>query len=160
MTLIKRKKVTRQRGQHTHGWGAMKKHRGAGNRGGVGNAGSGKRGDAKKPRYWKNRPGKYGFTSAKKSIKTINLIALDRQLPLFIEKKIATKKENEVIIDLTKIHINKLLGSGSIKQPVTVIVDSATQKAQERIASAGGKVVLPKQQESPAEKSVDVSNTP
>ena len=38
-----RKKNTRQRGSHTHGWGAKKKHRGAGNRGGRGNAGSGPR---------------------------------------------------------------------------------------------------------------------
>ena len=48
MVTNKRSKDTRQRGSNTHGWGAMKKHRGAGHRGGRGNAGTGKRGDAKK----------------------------------------------------------------------------------------------------------------
>ena len=52
MTVNKRKKNSRQRGSHTHGWGAMKKHRGAGNRGGRGAAGSGKRADSKKPSIW------------------------------------------------------------------------------------------------------------
>ena len=45
MTHNKRKKNSRQRGEWTHGWGAKKKHRGAGHRGGRGNAGSGKRGE-------------------------------------------------------------------------------------------------------------------
>jgi len=65
---FKRKKVTKQRGSKTHGWGAMKKHRGAGNRGGRGMAGTGKRGDAKKPSIQKNKKyfGKYGFKSLKK----------------------------------------------------------------------------------------------
>ena len=49
----KRSKNSRQRGSKTHGWGAMKKHRGAGHRGGRGAAGSGKRGDAKKPSIWR-----------------------------------------------------------------------------------------------------------
>ena len=53
MTINKRKKNTRQSAGTTHGCGSMKKRRGAGNRGGRGNAGSGKRGDAKKQRYQK-----------------------------------------------------------------------------------------------------------
>ena len=32
--MQKKKKVTKQRGHKTHGWGSKKKHRGAGNRGG------------------------------------------------------------------------------------------------------------------------------
>jgi large subunit ribosomal protein L15 len=49
MTTHRRKKNVKQRGSKTHGWGSMKKHRGAGNRGGRGKAGTGKRGDQKKP---------------------------------------------------------------------------------------------------------------
>ena len=49
MTVNRRKKVVKQRGSHTHGWGSKKKHRGAGNRGGRGMAGSGKRADQRKP---------------------------------------------------------------------------------------------------------------
>ena len=53
MTYNKRKKNTRMRGGTTHGYGSMKKNRGAGNRGGRGNAGSGKRADSKKPKIYK-----------------------------------------------------------------------------------------------------------
>ena len=64
MTTHRRKKVKKYRGSKTHGGGSMKKRRGAGNRGGRGNAGSGKRGDAKKGRYVgkiKHYFGKRGF---------------------------------------------------------------------------------------------------
>ena len=47
MTVNRRRKRVRQRGSKTHGWGAKKKHRGKGNRGGKGMAGSGKRADSK-----------------------------------------------------------------------------------------------------------------
>ena len=53
--VVTRKKNTRQRGSKTHGCGSMKKRRGAGHRGGRGAAGSGKRGDCKKPSIWKNK---------------------------------------------------------------------------------------------------------
>ena len=66
MTVNKRKKNSRQRGSQTHGWGAKKKHRSFGNRGGKGMAGSGKRADSKKPSLWKERYfGKIGFKSKK-----------------------------------------------------------------------------------------------
>ena len=62
MTTNRRKKDVKQRGSHTHGWGSKKKHRGAGNRGGKGMASTGKRSDAVKPSFWKERYfGKHGF---------------------------------------------------------------------------------------------------
>jgi len=65
MSINKRTKRSRQRGSHTHGWGAKKKHRGAGNRGGRGMAGTGKRADQKKPTimnlYGNEYFGKRGF---------------------------------------------------------------------------------------------------
>ena len=64
MTVNKRKKVTRYRGSKTHGGGAKKKRRGAGNRGGRGMGGSGKRADSKKPSLWGAKYfGKHGFVS-------------------------------------------------------------------------------------------------
>ena len=48
--MIKRKKVSRMhgRGMGTHGWGARKKHKKSGHRGGTGMSGTGKRADNKK----------------------------------------------------------------------------------------------------------------
>ena len=63
MVLNKRKKNSRMRGNTTHGYGSMKKNRGAGNRGGRGMAGSGKRADQKKPTILKL----YGSTKGKNS---------------------------------------------------------------------------------------------
>ena len=54
MSVNKRKKNTRMRAKTTHGYGSMKKNRGAGNRGGRGMAGSGKRADQIKPTILKN----------------------------------------------------------------------------------------------------------
>ena len=62
MVVNKSKKKLKYRGSKTHGCGSMKKRRGAGHRGGRGAAGSGKRGDAKKPSIWGGRYfGKHGF---------------------------------------------------------------------------------------------------
>ena len=51
--IIRRKKVNKYRGSQTHGSGAKKKRRGAGNRGGRGMAGPGKIGDQKKTTNFK-----------------------------------------------------------------------------------------------------------
>src|SRR3990172_3176671 len=65
----KRKKVSRMRGrgQGTHGWGARKKHKKSGHRGGKGMAGTGKRADQKKTLvtklYGHGYFGKQGITS-------------------------------------------------------------------------------------------------
>jgi len=76
MTTHKRKKVVKYRGSHTHGGGAKKKRRGAGNRGGRGLAGSGKRAHHKKQLifklFGKDYFGKKGFYSIRrKKIKAI-----------------------------------------------------------------------------------------
>ena len=57
MVVRFRKKVRRMRGSHTHGWGAKKKHRGAGSRGGRGQAGMLKH---KKSWMLKNDPHHFG----------------------------------------------------------------------------------------------------
>ncbi len=141
---FKRKKNTRLRGSHTHGGGSKKKRRGAGNRGGRGKAGSGKRGDAKKPLYWKNKRenyGKLGFKNGSPSkIKTININVLNDKIDSLVNQKKAELKNNTYVIDLTKLKIGKLLGAGTTTKKFEIIVDSASQKAIEKITKAGGSV--------------------
>ena len=48
LRVKRRRKSRRFRGSHTHGRGFKKKARGSGHRGGVGMAGTGKRGDQRK----------------------------------------------------------------------------------------------------------------
>src|SRR3990167_8968506 len=104
---FKRKKSHRMRAQTTHGWGAKKKHRGSGNRGGFGMAGSGKRADQKKPTilklYGSSYFGKHGFrrpSKLLKKIKTINVEELNK-----------FKDDN---INLKELGYDKLLGKGNL----------------------------------------------
>jgi|ETNmetMinimDraft_2_1059921.scaffolds.fasta_scaffold90526_2 large subunit ribosomal protein L15 len=155
MTITKRKKNSRQRGSKTHGWGAMKKHRGAGNRGGRGNAGSGKRGDANKPKFWKDKKfqGKFGFKkkNVKIDVKAINLSYFDDKLDKLLNKKVIIDNKGVYEVDLQKLGYNKLLSSGNVKNKYKITTLLASKKAIEKIESAGGEVVLP---EVKAEKKV------
>jgi len=141
MVVRKNKKCVKRRGHTTHGYGSMKKNRGAGNRGGRGMAGTGKRGDAKKPsidvrRYF----GKRGFFNPNVKIKvSINVQDL---------KKLSSKKEGEfIVIDLKEKGFNKLLSKGRADQKYKIIVDYATPKAIEKIKALGGEVIFPEKQE-------------
>ncbi|MBW3011256.1 uL15 family ribosomal protein, partial [Candidatus Woesearchaeota archaeon] len=145
MAKRKRKKCVKYRGQTTHGWGSMKKHRGAGNRGGRGMAGTGKRGDAKKPSidvgtYF----GKHGFKSIKKISKgnkdSINISDLDKKLANLIKNKAAEEKSGMYSIDLGKLGYIKLLGTGDTKNKYILKISSASKSAITKIEQAGGKV--------------------
>ncbi len=153
---MKPSKVGKRRGSKTHGWGSMKKHRGAGNRGGRGNAGSGKRADQKKPMYWNSKQpkhkgqkfgkayfGKHGFYS----ITAVNDVAINvqdvqRQLPLWVSEKKASKTGEVYTVDLKNVGYTKLLGTGRVSLKLKLSVGKASAKAIEKIAAAGGAVTL------------------
>ena len=132
MTVHKRKKVKKLRGSKTHGWGAMKKHRGAGNRGGRGMAGTGKRADQKKPsilkEYGNSYFGKKGFNipqKIKKIKKAINIL----ELP------------DKDIINLKEMGYDKLLGKGEVTKKLKITVPYCSKKAKEKIEAKGGEVI-------------------
>ena len=134
----KQKKSKRYRGSKTHGCGSMKKRRGAGNRGGRGMAGTGKRADTKKPtiinQYGNTYFGKNGFTSRNRLI--VNSINIG---------KLEDMKEKGMIqdkVNLKELGYNKLLGSGLVYNKWTIKVDSASKKAIEKVKKAGGNVEL------------------
>lgn len=141
----RRKKNIRQRAGTTHGWGSMKKHRGAGHRGGRGAAGSGKRGDAKKPRYWKDmsRYGKHGFTShAPEREAIINVGHLASAAERMVAEGLATKQGETYALNLTTLGIERLLGAGIVNLRLNLTVTSASEKAVEKVQKAGGKVTV------------------
>ncbi|HJN56637.1 MAG: uL15 family ribosomal protein [Candidatus Woesearchaeota archaeon] len=145
--INKRKKNVRQRGSMTHGWGSKKKHRGAGNRGGKGLAGTGKRSDNKKPSIWNNKYfGKYGFKSkSRKNIVATNILYLEQNLPALNSEKLISKENDFYSVDLEKIGFNKLLSKGKISNKYRIKVPYASKKAIEKIKKGGGEVILPKQ---------------
>jgi len=150
MTIRTRKKNSRQRGTHTHGWGSKKKHRGAGSRGGRGRAGSGKKADTNKPTFINQgyKSGKHGFKkkNVKVIIKACGLKYIQSNIDSLIAKKLAEKKGDVFVIELKKLGYNKLL-SGNIDIKLNITTDFASKSAIEKVKAAGGEVILPKPKE-------------
>lgn len=130
MVVRFRKKNRAMRGSMTHGWGAKKKHRGKGSKGGKGYGGSTKHKRsyiyAKEPDHF----GKRGFFALKKKDKTINVGELE---------KIGGNE-----IDLKAMGYDKLLSKGNMTMPLSIKVKRASKKAKEKIEKAGGKLFLDK----------------
>ncbi|MBC8494654.1 uL15 family ribosomal protein [archaeon] len=153
--MNKRTKSSRQRGSHTHGWGSMKKHRGAGSRGGRGNAGSGKRGDGKKPSFWNvnskiaklRASKKKGFTSLKKPLKTINVDQLN--------------KFESTNLNLTELGFDKLLGRGKVVRKYELVISQSSELAINKIKKAGGAISgLEKKEEITTKEAVETQDKP
>ncbi len=145
MTVNKRKKNTRQRGHKTHGWGAKKKHRGQGHRGGRGMAGTGKRADSKKPSIWKDEHyfGKYGFISKtpKVKINAVNISFIEKHLNKFLSQNLIKKDDSFYYFELEKLGFNKLLGDGRVSMKFKIKTPYASKTAIEKVKEAGGEVI-------------------
>ncbi len=148
MTAKRRKKNLKQRGGRTAGWGLV--HRGCGQKGGSGNAGTGKKGNAKLPRsgevWTKQLLGKYGFVHhgpVNHDI-VINLRDLEDTLPTLIEDKLATESAGTVTMDLTKAGFTKVLSTGKVKHKWKITAQHASPGAIEKIKAAGGELTLAK----------------
>ncbi|MEA2055627.1 MAG: uL15 family ribosomal protein [Candidatus Thermoplasmatota archaeon] len=129
-----RTKTKKFRGSMTHGRG-KKGGRGAGLRGGRGNAGLLKHKFMYMTKYMPDHFGRHGFKrpqSTLKKEKTINVGQLEERFP--------GKKE----INLIEEGYDKLLGGGKLTDKIKVKVDSASGRAVEKIKEQGGKVILPK----------------
>ncbi len=140
----KRKKVSRMHGRNmgSHGWGARKKHKKSGHRGGTGMAGSGKRADQKKTLitklYGNAYFGKQGVTSRKTKRDTrqrINLEQIEKNL-----EKYGKKNAKGWEINLEKY---KILGKGEIHEKLIIKALEASKSALEKVKKAGGEIILP-----------------
>jgi len=150
MVKFKKKKNVKQRGHKTHGWGAKKKHRGAGNRGGRGMAGTGKRGDAKKPSIWKEKYfgiGGFHKHGQKEDIHLINISSIDEATDKLVAEGKMTKQGDTYSIDVSKLGANKVLGSGAVTKKLIVTSKYFSESAVKKIEAAGGKAVAAKKDE-------------
>jgi len=144
MTTHKRKKSVKYRGSHTHGGGAKKKRRGSGSRGGRGMAGTGKRGDSKKPSinvstYF----GKHGFISKNvEPILAINLEYFESDVDKLVAQGKAEKKVDGYHINLSALGYTKLLGGGKATRKYHFTTRFAAVGAVEKVKQAGGEVVV------------------
>jgi large subunit ribosomal protein L15 len=132
MVVRRRKKVRKQRGLRWHGWGAKKKHRGSGSRGGSGLSGIYAHHRTYLYRWDPEHYGKKGFSRPQSLVrkpKTINIHNLE---------KIA-RQRNTKEIDLQQLGYDKLLGTGKATMPLRV-KGVASESAKKKLVAAGGSV--------------------
>ena len=133
------RKSRRQRGTRFCGWGQIGQHRASGSRGGVGNAGKHKHFYI---RTLKEEPEHFGheqFHALRKSDITrwVNLKDLNQLM-----KYSKATEDGKVVLDLSELGYEKLLGIGRVDAVVSVKVRKASKSAKEKIAEAGGEVLV------------------
>jgi large subunit ribosomal protein L15 len=145
--IRKSRKISKMRGSRTCGGGCSKKRRGAGHRGGRGNAGSGKEKKQKYTwfqKYAPNHLGKYGFQRAdflRSDQSGINVSAIDQYIDDFIAIGCATYEDDALVLDVSSLGVKKVLGSGKISKPIIVKASLFSAKAIEKIEEAGGQAI-------------------
>lgn len=121
-------RTSKMRGSRTHGRG-HKSGRGAGIRGGRGNAGLHKHKYISALKCKDKYFGRRGFKRPNASAKTtINLSEIE-------------KFAKRGIVDLTGLGYDKLLGKGHISKKLKIKVHEASKKAIEKVAQVGGEIV-------------------
>jgi len=140
----KDRKVRKQRGSRTHGWGQVGQHRAGGGRGGHGKAGY----DKHKwtyvlkydPTYWKKK----GFVSTRtlgRKVSVINVGKLDDLVDKLDSEKKLERKDKKIFLDLESLGYDKLLGTGEIMKPILVKVAFYSEAASRKLEEAGGQIV-------------------
>ncbi|MAH17040.1 MAG: 50S ribosomal protein L15 [Euryarchaeota archaeon] len=121
-----------------------KKGRGAGLRGGRGNAGAHK---TKRVMYervgrvW----GRSGFTRPPAVVAAsavLNLKLLEESLDHWVADGSATQKGKLFSVDLGPLGFDKLLSTGDLSRPCTITVSAASARAIQKVEAAGGEVQL------------------
>ena len=129
-------------GSRTRGRG-HKKGRGAGLRGGRGNAGC-----HKTKRIMYERVGRvwgaHGFKRPQTVVmanNAINLKDIEESATEWVDQGNASKKGKTVSIDLKKMGYDKLLGTGVPSQAYKITISTASAKAVEKVEAAGGEII-------------------
>ena len=141
------KKITKMRGRRAAGYGFSAGHRASGQRGGKGMAGSKKHHYIKvmqeNPRYF----GKWGFKRPQKVIDNliaINIGDIDEAADRLVEQGGATRTGKRYNIDVAKLGIDRILGSGKVTRKLNLVgVKAITPRAREKVTGVGGTINLP-----------------
>jgi large subunit ribosomal protein L15 len=149
-------KKRRQRGSRTHGGGTQKNRRGAGHRGGRGNAGR-----SKHEFHGQEPLGKHGFKrpeGVQPEVLEVDLRTLDEQAPELAEAGLAEATDDGYRIDARDVvdgghdaDVVKVLGNGQARRTLDVTADAFSDTAAERIEAAGGATELTERAEAEAD---------
>jgi large subunit ribosomal protein L15 len=140
-------KKKRQRGSRTHGGGTHKNRRGAGHRGGRGNAGSRKH-EMHHHGPWE----KHGFKrpeAVQEEVATVDVRELDEDAPLLAAEGVAEEADGgyridarDVVEDGHEVDVVKVLGGGQVRTELDLVADAFSDAAREKIEAAGGSTSL------------------
>ena len=142
--IRKTRKVCKLRGSRTMAGGCSKNNRGAGHRGGKGLAGGHKHHWTWMVKYDPNHFGKYGFKRPQGSVyeyNPVNVDYLDEKCEELVSKGLATKEKKKIVIDVTEIGYNKVLGKGRISKALTIKSPQFSKSALKKIEEAGGEAI-------------------
>jgi len=152
------RKINKKRRTRSCGYGNAKKHRGAGSRGGRGNAGSSKHHAVKMRILYGNYLGKTGFKRHRSIItrySTINVGDIEKKFSSLLEAGVLKKSGSKYSIDLSELNIEKVLGAGELSHPIEVKAHTFSAKAIQKIEGAGGKVISELPTNDPSAESSD-----
>jgi large subunit ribosomal protein L15 len=135
-------KRSKFRGSRTCGGGTHKNRRGAGNRGGRGRAGINAHHFVK---WYKEMGGpvfgKDGFCNQTSiDITSIDVGVLDQIIPALLAQGIAKSEGDAIVINITDMGIDKVLGSGKITRKINISASAFSETAKAKIEKMGGKV--------------------
>lgn len=136
-------KTKKFRGSRTCGGGTHKNRRGAGNRGGRGNAGKCKH-HAVRAFLNNDSYGKHGFSRPQTVIHTVttaNIGEIDELSEAWVTTGLATRQDDEIHINLDELGINKVLGSGSVTKKLVLTSSAFSKSAVAKLEAAGGRIV-------------------
>ncbi|MCS7112277.1 MAG: 50S ribosomal protein L15 [Ignisphaera sp.] len=146
MTIRREKKSRKMHGYRNRGWGSIGQHRKSGSRGGRGAAGMHKHKWSWIVKNYRDWFGKRGFTprspSSTPKLNEVNVSQVEEIVNKMVKMGTAVMEGNKIVVDLSRMGINKLIGYGKITRPVKVIVCSASKKAVEKIGEIGGEVII------------------
>jgi large subunit ribosomal protein L15 len=131
------------RGMRTHGRG-KKAGRGAGLHGGTGNAGLHKHKVMMMLKYDRDHFGRHGFKRPQEVVSakiTMNVGEVQESIDKLVADGYAEVKGDRTVVDLSKMGVDKLLGSGNVSQKLEIVVAESSAKAKEKVQSAGGAIV-------------------
>jgi large subunit ribosomal protein L15 len=140
--IRKSKKITKLRGSRTCGYGEAKKHRGAGHRGGRGNAGVQKHKWLSICKFNPDYFGRSGFVrhaSLIKDLKTINVGELQEYVLSNIDA--FEKDGDKIVVDAAALGFDKILGKGRISLAMAVSATEFSENAVAKLEAAGGEAV-------------------
>jgi large subunit ribosomal protein L15 len=141
----KLRKIRKERGSRTQGYGRVGQHRCRGSKG-YRKAGRHKSGWSYVLRYEPDYFGKKGFTSPRSLRHKVNVINIGK-LDEIAGKFSAEKEKGKFFIDLESLGYTKLLGTGKVTKPLIVKIASCSKSAAEKIKEAGGQIMMKSQEQ-------------